>query len=327
MNPPPTPATIASPNRDLRVVSLLPSATEIVCLVGGEPNLVGISHECDWPATIVDRPILTSSKVTFSLSSLAIDQDVRKLLTHALAVYDIDADQLAALKPDFIVTQDLCDVCAVSFEDVERACNELLPSAKIINLHPTRWDEVLSDIQNVADGLGVSERGVAEVGALVARRDAIATRAERLGHRPKVLTIEWLDPVMVGGTWMPELVHAAGGEALVTESGQHAPTLGVDELKVLDPKPDVVLIKPCGFKLSRTREERGVIEAMLNGMDWPAIASGSVWVADGNAFFNRPGPRLVESIEILAACTHPTEFADFAELHRDDFIHFKEWQG
>lgn len=322
-----TPTPPESPNPALRVVSLLPSATEIVCLVGGEPNLVGISHECDWPSSVADRPVLTSSKVTFSLSSLEIDQDVRKLLTHALAIYDIDAEQLAALKPDIIVTQDLCDVCAVSFEDVERACNELLPSAKIVNLHPTRWGEVLQDIQKVADGFGVPDRGVTEVASLVRRRDAIAARAERLGHRPKVLTIEWLDPVMVGGTWMPELVHAAGGDALVTQVGQHAPTLDIEELKALDPKPDVVLIKPCGFKLARTGEERGVIAAMLDAMDWPAIATDSVWVADGNAFFNRPGPRLVESIEILAACTHPTEFADFAAAHRADFINFKEWRG
>lgn len=308
------------------MVTLLPSATEIVCLVGGEPNLVGISHECDWPRTIVDRKVLTSSKVTFSLSSLAIDKDVRKLLTHALAVYDIDAEALAALKPDFIVTQDLCDVCAVSYEDVERACKELLPSAKIINLHPTRWSEVLADIQKVADELGVPERGRAEVERLVARRDAIAARAAALGHRPRVLTIEWLDPVMVGGTWMPELVAAAGGDALVTTAGEHAPTLDMAALVGLDPKPDVVLIKPCGFDLARTKVERDVIQSLLDAVDWPAVESKAVWVADGNAFFNRPGPRLIDSLEILAACTHPGEFADLAKRHRGDFVNFEEWR-
>ncbi|MFT5154944.1 MAG: iron complex transport system substrate-binding protein, partial [Planctomycetota bacterium] len=197
-----------SPATELRVVSLLPSATEIVTLVGGEPNLVGISHECDWPRSIQDRPRLTSSKVDLSPSSLAIDLGVRDLLKKALAVYDIDTEQLARLAPDFIVTQDLCDVCAVSYEDVERACNELLPNTSIVNLHPTRWSEVMDDIQKVADAFGVSERGRAEVARIEEAKAAIAARSAKLATRPNVLTIEWIDPVMIGGTWMPELVEA-----------------------------------------------------------------------------------------------------------------------
>ena len=258
------------PSPELRVVSLLPSATEIVCLVGGQPNLVGISHECDYPAGVEQHPILTSSKVDFSPSSLKIDQDVRALMTHALAVYDIDTERLEAARPDFIVTQDLCDVCAVSLADVERACAQLLPDTKLVNLHPTRWSEVMDDIQTVANALGVPERGRTEVAKIEARRAAITKRSAALGTRPKVLTIEWLDPVMLGGTWMPELVEAAGGDALVTEPGQHAPTLTKAELQKLDPAPDVVLIKPCGFKLERTFSERPVIDALL--ADLPASA-------------------------------------------------------
>lgn len=318
MNP-----TEASPAPDLRVVSLLPSATEMVCMVGGEPNLVGISHECDYPPSVQSRRVITSSKVSFSPSSLKIDQDVRKLITHALAVYDIDTEALEELQPDFIVTQDLCDVCAVSYEDVQRACGERLPGTTIVNLHPTRWSEVMDDLREVGKALGVPERGVAEAQKLEERRMAVSDRARKLDTRPNVLTIEWLDPVMIGGTWMPELVEAAGGFALVTRTGDHAPTLTHEQLAALDPAPDVVLVKPCGFPLKRTFEERDVLANIFSGLDWPAVENGSIWVADGNAFFNRPGPRLADSIEILAACIHPEAFADMAERHKNEFVRYE----
>ncbi len=313
-----------TPRAELRVVSLLPSATEIVCLVGGRPNLVGVSHECDFPAGVEALPRLTASKVSLSPSSLQIDQDVRKLMTHALAVYDIDTEELQRLAPDFIVTQDLCDVCAVSFADVERACNELLPEARIVNLHPTRWSEVMDDIARVAEAFGVPARGAAELVELERGRAAVAARAAAIGTRPNLLTIEWLDPVMVGGTWMPELVAWAGGNALVTETGQHAPTLTKEQLAALDPAPDVVLVKPCGFALERTFGERDVLSAIFAGLDWPAVKRGAIWVADGNAYFNRPGPRLLDSLEILAACTHPAEFEDLAEKHSGAFVRLSE---
>ena len=307
--------TEPSPAPELRVASLLPSATEIVCLLGGETNLVGRSHECDHPPSVADRPVLTASKVELSPSSLKIDRDVRALLTHALAVYDIDTERLREARPDWIVTQDLCDVCAVSYADVERACAELLPGTRIVNLHPTRWSEVMGDILKVAEALAVPERGEREVARLEERKAAIEERSAALDTRPKTLTIEWIDPVMVGGTWMPELVAAAGGEALVTRRGDHAPTLTKPELAALDPAPEVVLIKPCGFGLERSRSEFDILQALFQGLDWPALRDGRVFVADGNAFFNRPGPRLLESIEILAACLHPREFADLAERH------------
>jgi iron complex transport system substrate-binding protein len=173
----------------------------------------------------------------------------------------------------------------------------------------------MDDIRGVATAFGIAERGALEVERLEARKRAIAQRSAALPSRPKVLTIEWLAPVMIGGTWMPELVEAAGGEALVTRAGEHAPTLTQEQLAALDPAPEAVLIKPCGFALERTRAERQEIEDLLSRLDWPALRQGRVWIADGNAYFNRPGPRLVESIEILAACLHPEEFADFAGQH------------
>jgi len=308
---------MSTPNpTDLRIVSLLPSATEIVCRLGFEDQLVAISHECDFPSTITDLPRITSSKVSFSFDSLAIDKDVRRLLEHALAVYDIDTVALERLAPDVIVTQDLCDVCAVSLADVEAACAEVVPGARIANLHPTRWGEVLDDIRSTAVTLGAPMRGDAVCAELEAGRAAVRDRCPA-DHKPKVLTIEWLDPVMIGGTWMPELVADAGGEALVTVPGDHAPTLDRDALANL--RPDVVLLKPCGFDLARSHAEDALIARQLDGLPWPALEQGRVYLADGNAFFNRPGPRLLESLEILAACVHPEVFGDLAERHASSF--------
>lgn len=313
----------------LRVASLLPSATEIVCLLGAGEQLCGISHECDFPPGVTRHPVLTSSKVSLSAVSAAIDADVRRVLEHALAVYDIDTEALRRAAPDVIVTQDLCDVCAVSYSDVERAAREVLGEVEIVNLHPTRLDEVLDDVEKVARALGVPERGARERAELARRMDELTARARAIGHRPRVLTIEWIDPVMIGGTWMPELVERAGGEALVTKPGEHAPTLDRAALEALDPAPDVVLVKPCGFTLERTRAEARTLAAILEGLPWPALEptleTARVHVADGNAYFNRPGPRLVESLEILAACVHPAEFPDLAERHADSCVPFQRF--
>jgi iron complex transport system substrate-binding protein len=308
-----------------RIASLLPSATEMVCALGAETELVGVSHECDWPPGVSTRSILTSSKVITRGTSGAIDRDVRRILRAALAVYDIDLEALRRAAPNVIVTQDLCDVCAVSFEDVVLAAREIVPDARIVNLHPTRLAEIWDDIAKVAAALGREAVAERVLRALQARVEAIRVRAAALATRPRVLTIEWIDPVMIGGTWMPELVALAGGEPLVTRAGDHAPTLSPTELASLDPAPDVVLIKPCGFKLERTLAERDTLHELLGTPGiaaWPATRRGALWVADGNAYFNRPGPRIVESLEILAACVHPEAFGDFARLHAASFVRF-----
>jgi iron complex transport system substrate-binding protein len=304
-----------------RVASLLPSATEMVCAVGARDTLVGVSHECDFPAGVSVLPVLTSSKVFTGAPSAEVDRNVRELLKDALAVYDIDTAELERCAPDVIVTQDLCDVCAVSFADVEAAVKSTLtPDVRIVNLHPKVLADVWSDIRAVGSALGRDAQAAAFLDAADARIAKVADRAKAISDTPNVLTIEWLEPVMVGGTWMPELVTLAGGHALVTTPGEHAPTLSALELCALDPAPDVVVIKPCGFKLEQTRKELDTIDALLANVTWPAATSGRVYVADGNAFFNRPGPRLVESLEIMAACVHPTEFADLAEKHATSFF-------
>lgn len=303
----------------VRIVSLLPSATEIVCALGGRDELVGRSHECDYPRGLDDVPVLTSARIGPLPTSKGIDAAVRDVLRDALAIYEIDLDGLRLARPDVIVTQDLCDVCAVSFNDVRAAVARLTrQSVAIVSLTPRKLDDIWADIRRVGDATGRGEVGKSLVGYLKGRMAGIAPRVTAISNRPTVLSIEWIDPVMVGGMWMPELINMAGGTPLFTEPAQHAPTLTGEQLAGLD--PDVVVVKPCGFPLERTLKELSVLRDVLPWDSWRAAAEGRVYVADGNAFFNRPGPRIVESLEIMAACVHPEEFVDLAAKHRESVV-------
>jgi iron complex transport system substrate-binding protein len=302
-----------------RVASLLPSATEIVCAVGAEADLVGISHECDFPESVRHLPTLTRARLRPVTTSREIDREVRAVLQDALAVYEIELARLEAARPNVIVTQDLCDVCAVSFDDVCAATAALVHQPiRIVNLHPTRLDDIWADIARVADALGRAAEGAAVVRDLQTRVSAIARRSAADANQPRVISIEWLDPVVVGGMWMPDLIEQAGGIPLVTRPGDHAPTLTPDALRAL--APDVVLVKPCGFPLERTLEELDLLRTSLPWESWAAVANGRVYVADGNAYFNRPGPRIVESLEILAACLRPDLFEDARMKHRRSVV-------
>jgi iron complex transport system substrate-binding protein len=297
-----------------RVASLLPAATEIVCVVGAEADLVGISHECDFPDSVRGLPALTRARVRPVATSRAIDREVRRVLQDALAVYEIELARLEAARPDVIVTQDLCDVCAVSFDDVCAAAAKLVDrSIRIVNLHPTRFGDVWSDIERVAEVLGRAAEGGEVIRRLQGRASEIAARSAAPDARPRVVSIEWIEPVMIGGVWIPELIEMAGGTALVTRPGEHAPTLAMDALRALS--PDVVVVSPCGFPLARTLEELHELRGALPWESWPAVRAGRVYIADGNAYFNRPGPRIIESLEILAACLHPDAFPEFRRKH------------
>jgi len=302
-----------------RVASLLPAATEIVCAVGAEADLVGISHECDFPDAVRSLPALTRARVHPVGTSREIDREVRLVLQDALAVYEIELARLEAVRPDVIVTQDLCDVCAVSFDDVCAAAARLVDrNIRIVNLHPTRFGDVWSDIARVADALGRAAEGSEVIRNLQARASEIAARSAARPMRPRVVSIEWIEPVMIGGMWMPELIEMAGGITLVTRPGDHAPTLTMDALRELS--PDVVVVSPCGFPLARTLEELHELRGALPWESWPAVRAGRVYIADGNAYFNRPGPRIVESLEILAACLHPDAFPDFCAKHQSTVV-------
>jgi iron complex transport system substrate-binding protein len=295
----------------VRVVSLLPSATEMICAVGAIGNLVGISHECDYPEGVRDRPVVTSARIDPAGSSGEIDAAVRDVVREALSIYTVDERKLAAARPDVIVTQDLCEVCAVSLDDVRAAVARLAhrQAVDIVSLHATRLADVWSEVEKVAAAIGRSDRGAEVRRALEGRVREIAHRAGQAASRPRVVTLEWLAPLMLGGTWMPDLIELAGGMPVGARAGAPAPTVRDAELAAL--AADVVLLKPCGFTVDRTLREKervGAIAALVG----PRVR---VYVTDGNAFFNRPGPRLVESLEILAVCVHPELFADFAEKH------------
>jgi iron complex transport system substrate-binding protein len=295
-----------------RIVSLLPSATELVCALGAAADLVGISHECDFPEAIRGLPVLTRSRVGNELSSRAIDSAVRAVVKDALSIYTVDEPRLAELAPDLILTQDLCEVCAVSLDDVRRAVARLAQrdAVRIVSFRPTTLEHVLDDLETVASSLGRAEQGRALRAELESRIGVIAERARQAERRPRVVSVEWLEPVMLGGTWMPELIALAGGEAVGALPGAPAPTIALSELARLE--PEIVVVKPCGFDLTRTLQERALIDALLAA----AGPRARLYATDGNAFFNRPGPRLVESLEILAACIHPELFPDFGQKHR-----------
>jgi iron complex transport system substrate-binding protein len=287
----------------MRIVSLLPSATEIVCALGAGDALVGVSHECDYPPRVRGLPVLTRPKLRVDAASADIDRDVRALVARGLGVYEIDVERLAALAPDVIVTQQQCEVCAVSFAEVEAAVRGVLPSsATIVSLTPVTLDDVWADVARVADALGASARAAAVVGESRARLARLAGRTAAL-PRPTVACIEWLDPLMTAGNWIPELVAIAGGSYPFREPGGASGTTSWQALR--DAAPDVVVLMPCGFTVAQTERE---LEAFTARAEWralPAVRSGRVSVVDGSAYFNRPGPRLVESAEILAEIVHP----------------------
>jgi iron complex transport system substrate-binding protein len=290
-----------------RIVTLLPSATEIVCALGFENELVGRSHECDYPAGVAKLPALTEPKFKVEGTSAEIDQRVKQIVGDALSVYRVDAKRLRELRPDVIVTQSQCEVCAVSEREVEAAVAQWLgQQPKIVSLAPYALADVFTDLKRVAKALEASERGDALVAQMRARMDSIAARASALDTRPTFACIEWIDPMMSAGNWMPELAAMAGGENLFGRAGEHSPWMKFEELAAAD--PEVIMISPCGFDIPRTLTE---LPALTRDPRWSklrAVRERRVFIADGNQYFNRPGPRLAESLEILAELLHPEAF-------------------
>lgn len=288
----------------LRIACLLPSATEIVCALGLAERLVGVSHECDFPAGIVGRPVLTEAKLDPRGTSAAIDAQVRRLVADGLSVYRIREDALRAAAPDLIVTQQQCEVCAVSFDEVQAAARALLAApAAIVSLQPNRLDEVLADFVRVAEAAGVPAAGAALVAASRARLDTIARRIAHARSRPRVACIEWLDPLMVAGNWIPELVALGGGTYDLVAPGAHSPAITWEALAAA--APDVVIVMPCGFGLAQTRRELPALTAHPQWQALPAVQNGRAYAVDGNAYLNRPGPRLIDSAELLAGLIQP----------------------
>jgi iron complex transport system substrate-binding protein len=296
-----------------RVVSLIASATEIVHALGAGEAQVARSHECDWPPAVLDLPALTRAKFKVEGSSRAIDTAVRALVEQGLAVYEVDADALQALAPNVILTQDQCEVCAVSLADVERAVCAWVGSApQIVSLKPHSMADVYADIRAVATALGRAPDGDVLVDSMRRRIAAIAA-AVAARPKPRLAFIEWIDPPMSGGHWMPELIEAAGGVNLFGETGATSPWIAWEQVAAAD--PDVILVAPCGYDIATTTREMGGLAGNTTWNSLRAVRDGSVFIADGNAYFNRPGPRLVESAEILAEILHP-EVCDFGHRGR-----------
>lgn len=297
----------------MRIVSLIASSTEIVCALGLRDGLVGRSHECDFPADVTELPVCTEPKFADG-TSYQIDERVKAILQEGLSVYRVDAGRLAALDPDVIITQTQCDVCAVSLADVEDAvCRMVDSSPRIVALEPNSLDDVFADIGKVAEALGAGERGGRLIAGLRERMDEIRRRAREIDERPSVACIEWIEPLMAAGNWMPELVEIAGGRSVVGRAGEHAPWMSFDRLVDLD--PDVIVVLPCGLDIERTRRE---LPALTQRPAWStlrAVAGGRTFIADGNQYFNRPGPRVVEALEIMAEMLHP-EIFDFGHRQR-----------
>ena len=286
-----------------RIVSLIASATEIVTALGFKDQLVGRSHECDYPTSVEQLPACSTSKVDIGASSRAIDNQVRSIVADGLSVYRVDPDLLNQLAPTVIVTQTQCEVCAVSLKDVERAVCELVSSQpRIVSLEPMSLGDIWQDIRTVADALGDPARGDRLVAELTTRLDQLRTAAS-LPARPSIACIEWIDPLMHAGNWVPELVDIAGGTNLFGETGKHSGYFEVAQLLAAD--PDVIAIMPCGFDLDRARQEMPALASRPRWLQLSAVKNGRVLITDGNQYFNRPGPRVVESAEILAELLYP----------------------
>ncbi len=288
---------------DLRIVSLLPSATEIVAALGLADRLVGRSHECDFPADVAALPVCTRPRLTLDGGSAGIDAKVSDFAGQALSIYELDMDALSAARPTHIVTQDQCEVCAVGLKDVEAAlAGDLQGPVEIVSLSPMRLGEVWASIRQAGRALDADADDLCR--SLTGRIARIAAGGMDMpAGPPSVATIEWSDPLMAAGNWLPELVAIAGGNNLLGDAGTHSPKFEFADLLTAD--PDIIVFMPCGYDLAKTAAEA---EKLIRDPAWAALSAvqgGQVYAVDGNAYFNRPGPRLVESAEILAEICHP----------------------
>jgi iron complex transport system substrate-binding protein len=291
----------------MRIVSLLPSCTEVVCALGGAERLVGRSHECDFPPEIQSLPVCTAPRLDPAASSAAIDAQIKSLLQRALSVYAIHTARLEELRPEVILTQTQCEVCAVSLTELQNALPPALARrAKIISVSPLRLADIWRDIQTIADAIGASDEGRALLWRLKNRVVDIIQQTCLLNKKPSVACLEWLDPLMSAGHWVPEMVDLAGGRDVFGAPGQRSAMLEWD--KLTQANPDMIVMMPCGFGLERARLEAAALESRPAWRKLRAVKSRNVFITDGNHFFNRPGPRAVESIEILAEILQPKLF-------------------
>jgi len=282
----------------MKIVSLLPSSTEIVCKLGFRDNLVGVSHECDYPISVKDLPILTKPRFSPINSSQEIDKSVQDLLKKGLSVYEVDTDLLKKLAPDLIITQAQCEACAVSLNDVKKAVSDWVGNKPdIVSLEPNYLDEVWSDFERVGEKLNSSDSYLKFKTEIEQRLENLKQKSQHLSKRPTVVCVEWIDPLMIAANWVPELVDIAGGINMLSKPGSHSHIFKWEE--IIESNPDFIIMMPCGFDINRTLEEINILKQKPDWSKLEAVKSNHVFVVDGNQYFNRPGPRLIESAEIL----------------------------
>jgi iron complex transport system substrate-binding protein len=294
--------------RGPRIISMLPAATEIAAALGLTGHLVGVSHECDHPAEVRARPQVTHCDIHGgALPSGRIDTWVTDTLSATGTLYTMDEPLIRSLRPDVILTQRLCDVCAVGYDSVTAFARTLPGPPVVVNLEPATLSDIFDDIRRVAAAAGVTARAEEVVASLAARVDAVRTRIEKAPHhRPRTVILEWLDPPFACGHWNPELVEIAGGEETLGHKGQPSRRVTWDE--VLAARPEVVIVACCGFDLERTRRDLPLLREREGWAGLPAVRDGRVHAVDGSQYFSRPGPRVVDSLEITAEFLHPDLF-------------------
>jgi iron complex transport system substrate-binding protein len=300
-----------------RIVSLLPAATEIAAALGLLDQVVGVSHECDFPEGVNARPRVTHCPLhNADLTSGEVDQWVRQALHDNGTIYTIDELLLRELRPDVILTQKLCDVCAVGYGTVARLAETLPGQAKVVSLEPTSLSDIFDDIRRVAEVCGVPERACGIIAKLSERVEAVQLRADRISRRPRCFLMEWVDPPFCSGHWVPELVEIAGGcDSL---GRRHQPSTQVDWGEVVEARPEIMVLALCGYDISRARGDYELLRSFPDFDSLPAANDGEIYCVDASAYFARPGPRIVDSIEILVGILHPREFPEFAARGPDD---------
>lgn len=290
----------------MRICSLLPSATEIIFALGAEDLLVGVSHECDYPSATARIPKVTRSNIPSGLSSKQIDSAVSSNLETAGSLYELNLPLLEELQPDLVITQRLCDVCAVSFDRVQEAVAVLKSQPQVLNLEPHSLDDVLSNIRVVGNAIDRGSTAADLVASLQLRINAIRYKTRGLAYKPGVFCMEWVNPPYCGGHWMKELVEIAGGRDDL--SNHRRPSYRIDWNQVLEFAPEVIVLTCCGFDLHRCMQEAEILATFKGVLGLPAAKAGRIFATDGSAYFSRPGPRIVDSLEILAHLIHPEVF-------------------
>jgi iron complex transport system substrate-binding protein len=283
----------------MRIVSLVPHATELLFALGLGDDVVAVTHECDYPLQALQRPRITRDVLPSGLDAAEIDAAVRERTLAGEAIYELDRDALGALAPDMIVTQALCPVCAVSYDDVAEIARELPSNPRVIALDPHTLGETLGDVRTLAEATGTRERGVELIADVAARVDRVKL-AVRKQSRPRVVALEWLDPVFVAGHWTPQMIELAGGEDVLGLAGERSEVVAWEA--VVAARPQVVVVMPCGYDAQRAHEEAVRYEREL-----AALGAERIVAVNASAYFSRPGPRLVDGVELLGHVLHPEQ--------------------